>query len=521
MNRARNFAILVAALIAIVAIGAFALGRPQSAAIEAKVETVAYTNFVDVLPETGVVQRPQLQTLSAQVSGDVARVLVKPGDHVAADQVLIELANPQLVSNAAGARAAYEAASGRASSAVETNAVLPAQNQSSVVQAEFNLEQAKSNLNQALTDQKNGAQSGLGYGGVTAESQRVSADANVANARTSLREAQRIYDADTDLYANKAISKDVLSQQAARLAQAQVAADQAQRQRDDTYAQLQQNVPVLADRVRATRDAVREAEAALSAAKLQAAQNKTGDVTAAAGDAAARLNDLRYAQDQLARLTIRAPYTGIVQTLASQNGDSLRPLQPGDSVSAGQAVVTLAADTGFIVRARVDEQDISQVRLGEAARISGEDLGAKTLPGRVAAIGEVAQKSDDPSNTARQIITTIKLDASLPFLRDGMNVDVDIVTADRPHVIALPSEAIRRDGAKPYVFVVRPDNGRALKTPVTTGAANDTQTVVTRGIKPGEIVVVDRNPAIVDNAAVKAAPQPSPAPAPAASGRAA
>jgi RND family efflux transporter MFP subunit len=448
------------------------------------------------------------------VGGDIVRVAVSPGDRVAAGQVLVELRNPQLVSSADGARAAYEAATGRASSAVESNAVLPAQNQSNVVQAEFNLEQAKFNLNQAITDQKNGAQSGLGYGGSTAQAQRVAADANVANAQTSLSEAQRIYDADTDLFANKAISKDALSQQAARLEQAQIAADQARRQRADTYSQLQQNVSVLADRVRATRDAVRQAEAALAAAKQQAAQNKAGDVTAARGDAAARLNDLRYAQDQVARLTIRAPYAGIVQTIATQSTDSLRPLQPGDNVTAGEALLTLAANAGFIVRARVDEQDISQVRLGESARISGEDLGDRTLSGHVAAIGEVAQKSDDPANTSRQIITTIKLDRSLPFLRDGMNVDVDIVTTDRPHVIAVPSEAIRRDDAKAYVFVVRPGNGRAIKTPVELGATNDTQTIVTRGIRPGDTVVIDRNPAIVDNVAVKAAPEPSPAPSP-------
>ncbi len=488
--------------------------RPKSEPIAAKLENVAYTHFVTRLPETGVVQRPHTDTLAALVPGNVAGVRVNSGDRVAAGQILVQLENPQLVSNAAGARAAYEAAAGRASSAAETNAVLPAQNQSSVVQAEFNLEQAKFNLNAALTDQRNGAQSGLGYGGSTAESQRVAADANVANAQTSLNEAQRIFKADQDLYANKALSADALSQQAARLAQAKIAADQARRQRDDTYSQLRQNVSVLADRVRATRDAVRQAAAALAAAKLQATQSRAGDVVAARGDAAERLNDLRYAQDQVDRLAIRAPYAGIVQTIATQSGDSLRTLQPGDNVSAGQAVVTIASDTGFIVRARVDEQDISQVRLGESARISGEDLGDKTLSGRVASIGEVAQKSDDPSNTSRQILTTIKLDGSLAYLRDGMNVDVDIITDDRPDVIAIESEAIRHDEAKPYIFRVRPSDGRAIKTPVELGPANDTQTIVTRGVGPGDTVVVDRNPAIVNNAAVKALPPPSPAPGP-------
>ena len=253
MNRRRKLVVLGVGLALVAAIGVFVAARPRGSEIEAKLATVGYTHFVTRLPETGVVQRPQTETLTALVSGDIVGVNVNPGDHVRAGQVRVELRNPQLVSSAEGARAAYHAALGRASSAAESNAVLPAQNQSSVVAAEFNLEQAKFNLNAAITDQKNGAQSGLGYGGSTSEAQRVAADATVANEQTNLREAQRIYDADKDLYGNKAISKDTLSQQEARLAQAKVAADQAERQRQDTYAQLQQNVSVLADRVRATR----------------------------------------------------------------------------------------------------------------------------------------------------------------------------------------------------------------------------------------------------------------------------
>ncbi len=512
MRSRRNQILVAAAVVLIVAVCAVALGRPKNDAIEAQLKHIEYTRFITRLPETGVIQRPQTQTLTALVSGDIAAIRVKPGDRVAAGQSLVELSNPQVVSAETGARAAYEAATGRASSAVETNAVLPAQNQSNVVQAEFNLEQAKSNLSSAITDQKNGAQSGLGYGGSTAQSQRVAADANVANAQTSLSEAQRIYDADKDLYANKAVSRDALSQQAARLAQAKIAADQASHQRQDTYAQLAQNVSVLGDRVQASRDAVRQAEAALAAAKVGAAQSKAGDVRAARGDAAARLNDWRYAQDQVARLTLRAPYSGIVQTIVSQSSDALRPLEPGDNVAAGQAIVTIAADAGFIVRARVDEQDISHVHTGETARVSGEDLADKTLSGRIVAVGAVAQKSDDPANTARQIVTTVKLDGSLPYLRDGMNVDVDIVTVDRPHVLAVSNEAIRHDNDRAYVFVVRPADGRVSRTFVRLGAANDTQTIVTSGIKPGDTVVEDRNPAIVDNMAVKPAPAPSPQP---------
>ncbi|GAC1405548.1 MAG: hypothetical protein NVSMB64_10530 [Candidatus Velthaea sp.] len=511
MNRRRNLIILIAGIAAVVLIGVVAAARPKHDEVTAVVQTVAYARFQTRLPETGVIQRPQTETLTAMVPGNVARVYVKPGDRVATGQLLVALSNPQLVSNAAGARAAYEAASGRASSAIQTNAVLPAQNQSSVVQAEYNLEQTRSQLSQAITDQKNGAQSGLGYGGSTAESQRVSANAALSNAQTNLREAQRIADADRDLFANKAISRDALDQQQARLEQAKVAFNQAKRQRDDTYSQLSANRGVLGERVQATRDAVRQAEAALTAARLQAAQSKSGDVAAAHGDAQARLNDLDYASDQVARLAIKAPFAGVVQTLATQTNDTLRPLQPGDTVTAGQSVVTIAADQGFIVRTRVDEQDIAHVRPGQRAKVSGEDLGSRSLPGHVAAVGAVAQKSDDPSNTSRQVITTVALDGSLPFLRDGMTVDVDIVTSDQPHTLAVANDAIRRDANdKPFVYVVRKSDAHTVKTPVTLGTSNESQTIVTKGVAAGDVIVVDRNPAVVDAIAVKPAPSPSP-----------
>ncbi len=211
----------------------------------------------------------------------------------------------------------------------------------------------------------------------------------------------------------------------------------------------------------------------------------------------------------MSRLVIRAPFAGIVQTIATESNDTLRPLQPGDPIQPGQPVATIAADRAFVVRTKVDEQDVATIALGQRARVSGEDFGNKVLSGHVSEISPVAQKSDDPSNTARQVITTVTLDRTLPFLRDGMTVDVDIVTKEIRHALAISDDAIRHgpDG-KPYVFVVR--DGRAHKTPVVTGASNDTSTVVTQGLRPGDRIVADTNAAVADGSVVKPAPSPSP-----------
>jgi len=512
VKRRRNIIILLAGLLVVIVLGAIA-ARPQGKPLDARVVTVAYTRYQTKLPETGVVQRPQVQTLSALVAGNLDQIYVRPGQRVAGGQLLATISNPQVVNAAQTAQAAYDAAVARARTAQATNATLPTTNRSSVVQAQASLEQARFALNQAIQDQRAGAQSGLGYGGTTAAQQRAAADAAVAQRATDLREAKRIADADRDLFNQKAIARNTLDQDVAKLQQAQVAYDQAVRDRNETYASVSRQAPVLGDRVRAQRDAVAQAEAALAAARATASQDKSGDVESAQADAAQRAADLRYAEDQVARLRIVAPFAGVIQTIASESNDTLRQLQPGDAVTAGQSVITMSTDSGFIVRTKVDEQDIANVRIGQHAVVSGEDLGTTTLPGHVATIGAVAQKSDDPSNTARQVLTTIALDRAVPYLRDGMSVDVDIVTQDRPHVLTVPADAVRRD-ADNTPFVLAVVNNRTVKRKVRLGTTSDTQAIVLSGVKPGDVVIADHNVGIIANMAVKPTAMPTTSPTP-------
>jgi HlyD family secretion protein len=507
MKRRRNLILAAIGIVAISALGIFGAVKPHAQAIAVREEAVHYGHFTTTLPETGVVQRPKTQVLPALVGGNLGSIEVRAGEHVAAGVVVATIVNPQIDSALASAESTYAASAGRAQSASETNSALPAQNRSAVVQAQSNLEGAKVSLQQARQDLAAGQQSGLGYGGTTAEDQRLAADAAAAKAATDLREAQRIADANRDLYAQKAVSKDALDQSLARLDQARVADNQARRQRQILSGQLDRQHSVLIDRVHAAEDALSQAQAALDAARANAAESRSGDVAAAQGDAARADADLRFARDQVARLVVRAPFAGVVQTIATEAGDNLRPLQPGDPVQPGQPLVTIASDRDFVVRTKVDEQDIAAVSVGQRARVSGEDFGGKSLSGHVAQISDVAQKSDDPSNTARQVITTVALDRTFPFLRDGMTVDVDITTKDVAHVLAVSNDAIRRgDDGKPYVFVVR--DGKARKTPVVTGAANDAKTVVTKGLAAGDRVVADKNLGVSEGVAVT--PQPSP-----------
>ncbi len=507
--RLRNVLIGAGALVVVIALGVFAAAKPKAAAVGVKTTTVATLRFTTRLPETGVVQRPQTQTMAALVSGNLGTLAVRAGQRVTAGETLATIENPQLQETVQTAQQAYLSAQAHANQIAEANAAIPAQNMSTIVQAEAAVEQARVNLVQAEKDYQAGSQSGLGYGGQTAEEQQLAADASVANADVTASEAKRILDADKNLLANKAISQDAVDQAQAKYDQAKVADDQARRQRTILGATLNRNKLLLQDRIRAASDQLRQSRAQLASARATAAQSKTGDLEAARADAARAAAELDFAQKQLARTVIRAPFSGTIQTLAANATDALRPIQVGDSIAQGQALMTIAADGGFIVRTKVDEQDVAQVRIGQAANVSGEDLAGTTLPGHVLNVSPVAQKSDDPSNTARQVITTIALERTVPYLRDGMTVDVDIVTKDIPNALGIPTNAVHHDTpqAKPWVWAIDASK-HAHKATFTAGQANDTITIVRGGLKPGTMIAADAAPQLTDGVLVAPSPLP-------------
>lgn len=491
----RNFLIAGGVVLALVVIVSVVHVRrtPHTASAIA----VSYVPFAIELPESGVVQYPQIQTISSQVAGNIGRIYVKSGERVTQAQLLATIENPQILATAQSSEAAYHSATARAESAQVTGG-------SNVVQAEANLETARARLAQAQQDLANGLQSGLGYGETTAADQRAQAEANVVTTGTALREARRIYLAYRDLYNDKAVSRDQLDQAEAKYEEAQAAYGQARSAQAALGTQLTRSRAVLEDNLRSAREGFAQAQAQLEAARVESG---SGDVAAAQAEAARAAADYAFAREQAEATQMRAPYDSTVLSVASEKNDPLRPLQPGDAVEAGQPVVTLAAQRGFIVRTRVDEQDVIGVRLGQRARITGEDFAGRTLSGRVVEVSPIAQRSGDGPPAARTVATTIAIEQPPAFLRDGMSADVEILTTDLPRAITVPDSAILRDGSATYVYVV--ENGSVHRRSVRAGASNETSSVIESGLHPGDVVVVQDVTGLTDGDAVSVTMAPS------------
>jgi RND family efflux transporter MFP subunit len=428
-KRTRNLLIVAGALALLVVFAVFATRGKHRDAVQARLQKLEYATFSAKLPENGVVMHEQAATIPALVGGNIGQIFVHAGSAVGQGELLATIYNPTIQYDAAGAQADYAS--------------------------------AQANVSAARVQEQNA---------------RVGYQAQVDTNKSALDEARRVYEADVELYDNKAIPKSQLDSDKASLDQKQVAYDQSVEQ-----------------------------------LKLGAVSGYNGSSTQAAIAAAEKARIINNQnQLQAAFLQVRAPFGGVIQSVATQPNDALRPLQPGDQVTAGQALFTIAGSRGYIVRAQVDEQDVINVRLGMPALVTGQDFPGKTIHGRVSAIAPIATKSTDASSTAKQVLTTISLEENPTYLRDGMSADVDILTTNVPHSIVVPNDAVFKEKGKSYVWVVR--DGTAHKRAVVTGRAGDAQTLVTSGLAAGDTIVAEKALGIVEGSKVTPAPSASPSP---------
>ena len=174
------------------------------------------------------------------------------------------------------------------------------------------------------------------------------------------------------------------------------------------------------------------AEARLAAVKERRAlvddDSRPEDIARARGvvtEAKARVEEMRArlneAQAVFAKTEIRSPIDGVVLR---------KKLKAGESVSkdANNPIVTLGDLGRLRVRVDVDENDVSQLVLGQAAWVTAKAYGGRKFTGRVVEIGQALGRknirTDEPTERVDTKIleTLVELDAgqSLPV---GLRVD--------------------------------------------------------------------------------------------------
>jgi membrane fusion protein, multidrug efflux system len=195
--------------------------------------------------------------------------------------------------------------------------------------------------------------------------------------------------------------------------------------------------------------------------------------------------------------TIRSP-------IAGRTGNLM--IHPGNVVKANDAgLVVINQITPVYVDFSVPEQYLAQIK-------------RYTAHGKLAVRAIIPQDEQRPAvgvlsfinNNVDNATGTILLKGTFANpdrrLWPGQFVNVVLTLTAKPNAVVVPSQAVQTGQSGQYVFLVKPDQTVEMR-PVTPGQTVNGETVIEKGLEPGETVVTDGQLRLFPGAKVQAKTQ--------------
>lgn len=216
---------------------------------------------------------------------------------------------------------------------------------------------------------------------------------------------------------------------------------------------------------------------------------------------------LAEAESQLrsagARQQIQVNQRGYTELVADRAGTVTSiTAEAGQVVSAGQAVVTVAADGEREIAVSVPEARLEELRNASWLRVS---LWAR--PGRQYT-GRLRELAPDADSVTRTYAARIAVQDADPAMVLGMTATV-LAPVTGGSAMRVPMTAILDTAGQPQVWVVDAGTSRVTLRPVTLGGAQNDAVIVTAGLHDGETVVVAGTHFLHAGQRVKAVPAPA------------
>lgn len=201
---------------------------------------------------------------------------------------------------------------------------------------------------------------------------------------------------------------------------------------------------------------------------------------------------LKQTEHDIANATILAPVSGIIMKPASggQAKDS-KSVERGASFQQGELLLAIGDLSGYSISCKVDEVDVTKVKLGQKVRVTGDAFPGEQLTGVIQSISPQSEEGDAgkaaPSFGIRVIIDSVSPEARKRILV-GMTANLEIIIYEKPDALMVPLSAVQEENGKRYLL--RKKGEAREKVEVTTGYTTQDTVEITKGIKPGELIEV-------------------------------
>jgi RND family efflux transporter MFP subunit len=205
-------------------------------------------------------------------------------------------------------------------------------------------------------------------------------------------------------------------------------------------------------------------------------------MSAVGADLGRQQNNLTNITQVMDNFTVRAPAPGMVIYVREWNG---KKKGVGSQWSAwDNSVATLPDLTQMESQTYINEVDVRKIAVGQKVSITLDADPTKKLQGMVTRIANVGEQRPNQDSKVFEVkIDVAQVDTTL---RPGMTTANEIETSKISNVLSIPLEAVVNEGG--YQYVYKRDGSRVSKQMIETGAMNDNEIVVKRGLEKDGLV---------------------------------
>lgn len=180
--------------------------------------------------------------------------------------------------------------------------------------------------------------------------------------------------------------------------------------------------------------------------------------------------NLASMKTQADRSTVRAPFTGTVESVMVRLGELVQP---------GTPMFQFVGDSDLFIEADVSERFIGVINRGDSVMINFPSTGQE-LKTKVTAVGAIVNANN----------RTFKVEVSVPKmdqLKPNMISVLKIKDYENPSAISVPNYLIMQDNQGDYVYVV--ENNLSKKRIVKRGVTYQEITEILEGLNGDELLV--------------------------------
>ena len=217
----------------------------------------------------------------------------------------------------------------------------------------------------------------------------------------------------------------------------------------------------------------------LDKALTEAAARKAA-CNSAKGDIDQSKSRITMAKATLQRMTLRAPFDGVVADISGELGEYATPSPPGILTIPA---IDLIDDSCLYVSAPIDEVDAAKLKIGQRSRISLDAIKGRSFSGKVRRIAPYVLDLEKQARTVEVEVEFDKL-AQAENLLVGYSADVEIVYDARPQVLRVPTQTLLEGNR-----VLLNKDGVLEERKLSTGLSNWEFVEVLAGLAEGDQVV--------------------------------